>query len=239
MRLTIELGCFCMIMRSQAMIRMPDKQERREQTIENRRPVESLNRANVKEVERHANSHRGDEHGVEAAAGGRLSSSPSRQAKVSAKAYAVDPASVGMARRSVPMTSAVKRIAAQSPAKGRNASAASREVSISVAPLLWSMSAVVRVMNTSRDWRRTCQWQHRACDPRFLGWSLRVYPRLFCAPLTLGGRRPWREPGPQARRCSPGVTEQYRALKREIPPAESEGGGKRCARQARKKVPRR
>jgi hypothetical protein len=43
-----------------------DQQERCEQAVEDRRPVESLNRANVKEVECDADSHRGDEHGVEA-----------------------------------------------------------------------------------------------------------------------------------------------------------------------------
>ena len=44
-----------------------DQQERREQTVEDRRPVERFDRANLEEVERDADGHRGDEHGVEAA----------------------------------------------------------------------------------------------------------------------------------------------------------------------------
>jgi len=51
------------------------------------------------------------------------------------KAYAADPASVGMARNPTPTIPTVNKAAANFPATGRTASAAEREVSMCVNPV--------------------------------------------------------------------------------------------------------
>src|SRR5271166_420707 len=71
---------------------------------------------------------------------------PWRHLKVSAKAYAVDPASVGMARNPTPTIPTVNRVAANLPASGRRASAAWRVVSMCVMPWRLRVIAVVRMM---------------------------------------------------------------------------------------------
>lgn len=82
------------------------------------------------------------------------------QSSVSAKAYAVEPAKVGMARNPTPTIPRLNRVAAKLPAKGRRASAAWREVSIFVMPCRLRVMAVVRIMKNMTIFEKNAPYTH-------------------------------------------------------------------------------